>query len=117
MSNFPSSASVHGGKDESGVPLKGVSGAEFGEFKVINLVEIVVLIKFIFDRKKFENVLHSFWFYSSVLVWSRSAECRTSLAIFHLFAAGSGSGSGTGNVVLAVAVVVVLVLWYWQWQW
>ena len=87
MSNFPTSASVHGGKDESGVPLKGVSGAEVGEFKMMSLVKIVVLIKFIFDRKKFENVLHSFWFSSSVLVSSQSAECRTSLAIFHLFAA------------------------------
>ena len=65
MSNFPTSAGVHGGKDESGVPLKGVSGAEVEEFKMMSLVEIVVLIKFIFDRKKFENVLHSFWFSSS----------------------------------------------------
>ena len=46
MSNFPTSAGVHGGKDKSGVPLKGVSGAEVGEFKMMSLVEIVGLIKF-----------------------------------------------------------------------
>ena len=33
MSNFPTAAGVHGGKDESGVPLKGVSGAEMENLK------------------------------------------------------------------------------------
>ena len=41
MRNFPTSAGVLGGKDKSGVPLKGVSGAEVGEFKMMSLVEIV----------------------------------------------------------------------------
>ena len=65
--------------------MNGASGARYGEFREVSLVEIVVLIVVILVEKKSEKVFHSCWFSSS-----QSSEWRSSSEIseiFHLFAA------------------------------
>ena len=69
-SDIHTSAAVHGGKDESGEPVNGASGAGYGEIREVSLVEIMVLI---LVAKTSEKVFAQLLVSSSVLVSSRSS--------------------------------------------